>query len=427
MHVEELVEKCTNVLENLEHDSDRAVWLSLVAHCSEIIRDDEQLRGGLAHHLCYFFSPSSVCKVSINALVGALADFQSQLYRISGGTTHEIKDPQSIRKFIQREHDTIRDHRVYFNLVMFLVSAARIDEERFFRHYVHQQVGGIRLLIGRLHSALRDNGTVNSLLEAVQGFEIANSGKRVIQDDLGGMLELGRPDRDLLWESIFHRTRADYIGYASRPSEERHFVCFRYSTFGNLSRLAKSFLVVQSPGNSREHFAFKAFYKTRTGQLRRSAGSVVALGDSISCFGSSKRAVGIGESPQFDGETTQFVGPKAMFLNADCFRNGEHLIPGQLVSVNEDDVLFASKIICVATPHRHSSRAAIGTYALSKYQDELGEHSVFGDKQEQALSRTDRDRLWKMICSELCPKSDGQIELSLARRDVDLRRVVEDS
>jgi len=427
MRTDELVARCTEVLEQLGPNSEKAVWVSLVAHCSELIRDDEQLRGGLAHHLCYFFSPSSVCKMSINALVTALADFQSQLYRISGGITHEIKDPQSIRKFIQREYDTIRDYKVYFNLLMFLVATARNDEERFFRHYVHQEVGGLRLFIGRLHSALKDRGDVNSLLEAVQSFAISNLGKRVIQNDLGGMLELGRPDRDLLWQSIFHRTKADYIGYASKPSEERYFICFRYSTFGNLTRLAKSFLVLQSPGDSREHFAFKAFYKSRTGQLRRSAGSIVALGDVVSCFGSSKRAVGIGNASQFDGETAQFVGPKALFLNTDSFRNGEHLIPGQLVSVNEDDVLFSSKIICVATYLRHSSDASIGTYALAKYDDELGKHSVFGEGKEQALSRSDRDRLWEMICSELCPQSDGRIELSLARRDVDLRKVVTDN
>jgi hypothetical protein len=128
-----------------------------------------------------------------------------------------------------------------------------------------------------------------------------------------------------------------------------------------------------------------------------------------------------GQTDSFEPDLTgkSLLGPKALFLSAEAFRNQEPLIPGHLVSLNEKDKLFSSRIICVPTDINHSRNAHIGTFSLSKAQDELGRFTVFGESRSHGISASRREMLWETVCRMLKPTSENRVELCLSYGDFD--------
>lgn len=406
-------------------DRDNAAgWSTLSNLVGDLIDADQSLRGDLAHLFLHFQSPSSVHKLSINSTVIAIQDFQDSLVEASSAATVEIKNPQTIRKFILRETNEIVDGRAYLNFLLFLVGAGLIDENKFFGHYTYHEVGGIKTLISSLHQVMSsDMPTLSAMIEFTEKFEKLRPSTKTIRHDLGGMMELGGQSSGSLWRMIFRKTASEVSAYTSRPSLEKHYVCYRFSSYQGQDRIVKSLLVLQSPGSIREHFAFKVFYKSGSDQIRKSVGAIVNLGNVVSCFGSSRLLMPGDELGGLQSDENQVLGPKAMTLDVAALTSNDIIVPGHLLTVNEHREVISSKMICVRTYHMHSSNVAIGSFAIEQFYDELGKYTEFGRHPATAESQPLRDEIWSLILSQLRRDRDEHVCLSLNQKHMDLRKI----
>lgn len=401
-------------------------WNSLKSIVGELIRDDSSLRGDLAHQFLYFQSASSVSKMSMRELTLAVLDFQNELLELSNGAVEEIKNDQTVRKFIMRQSDTIVSPERYLNLVLFLVCAAAEDSEKFFGHYTFNEIGGLGQLLSRLHATMNEPlPTLSSMIRAVDEFRKIRPSSKTVKHELGGMMELGSGDPQLLWSIVFRKTAAEILSYGGGPSFEKYYICYRYSSFEDADRIVKSFLVLQSPGHQREHFAFKLFYKSGSGQIRKSAGAILALGNTVTCFGSSRMLLEGDEFGGLEGDLNQVLGPKSVVLDSMALRSDETLVPGHLLSVNENELPISSKMVCVKTPIRHSSDAAIGSLKISSCVDELGKYTVLGDGQDRAQNIDQRSQIWNFLLGKMQLENARHTVVGLTKRDMDLRFVSE--
>lgn len=404
-------------------DKDNAEsWSTLSKVVSDLIGPDQSLRGDLAHLFLHFHSASSVRKLSTHAIVNAVQDFQVCLAEASSEEIVEIQNAQTIRKFILRETNGIVDGRAYLNLLLFLVGASLEDEQAFFGHFTYHEVGGMKTLVSGLHEVMKSSEqTVEGLIASVQTFAKLRPSTRSVRQDLGGMMELGNHGPESLWATIFRKTAAEVSAFTSRPSLEKHFVCYRLSSYLGQERIVKSYLVLQSPGSIREHFAFKVYYKSGSEQIRKSAGAIINLGNVVSCFGSSRMLLPGDEFGGLQGDGSQILGPKTITLDIAALTSEDTLVPGHVLTVNEHREVISSKLICIRTHLTHSRDADIGSFPVDQYSDDLGEFTELGSLPATAESLPIRDKIWSFILSRLRNADNQNVCLSLTKRDLDLR------
>lgn len=399
-------------------------WQDLSAVVGNLIKGDPSLRGDLAHLFLYFQSISAIRKLSINATVIAVQDFQTALAEISNLATVEIKNKQTIRKFILRETNEIIDFRAYTTLVMFLVGAALSDAQKFFSHFTYHEIGGLKTLISRLHTVMAsDQPSLSAMIRTAEEFVKIQPSRKTIKHDLGGMMELGNYEPSALWGALFRKTNAEISAFTSRPSLEKHFICYRYSSFGNQDRIVKSFLILQSPGSIREYFTFKVFYKSNSNETRKSAGAIVKLGDVVSCFGSSRMLMPSDGFGGLDSDASQILGPKTITLELDSLSANDPIVPGHLLTVNENKETISCRMVCVQTHIQHSDDAKIGSSLLSECDDDLGNFTVFGEGQNAARSEEERAQIWQLMIACLKRPGTEHVCTSLTKRDIDLRSI----
>ena len=407
---------------NLADSGSADSWADLSSIVSDLIASDQSLRGDLAHLFLHFHSASAVHKLSTNGTVTAIQDFQEALLEASHEATVEIKNAQTIRKFILRETNEIVDGRAYLNLVLFLVGASLTDEQKFFSHFTYHEVGGMKILISSLYEVMKsDEPSLERLIAAAQTFARLRPSKKTIRHDLGGMMELGNHGPTSLWSTIFRKTAAEVSAYTSRSSLEKHYVCYRFSSYQGQERIVKSFLVLQSPGSIREHFAFKVYYKSESDQVRKSAGAIINLGNVVSCFGSSRILMPGDEFGGLQGDGSQILGPKTMTLDIAALTSNDIIIPGHLLTINEHKDVISCRMICVRTHLMHSKDIEIGSFAVDHYQDDLGKFTEFGQHRETAESQPTRDKIWSLISTRLRCDNDQRVFTSLTQKDMDLR------
>ena len=400
-------------------------WKELSNIINGLIGNDQSLKGDLAHLFLHFHSDSAVRKLSTKGTVEALQDFQEALLEVSEYATTEVKNAQSMRKFILRESNGIAAGLAYVNFVLFLVGASLTDEQKFFSHFTFQEVGGMKILISSLYEVMKsDEPSVSGLVKAAQTFAQLRPSKKTIRHDLGGMMELGSHNPVSLWSVIFRKTAAEVTAYTSRPSLEKHYVCYRRSSYLGQDRIVKSFLVLQSPGSVREHFAFKVYYKSGSDQVRKSAGALINLGNVVSCFGSSRMLMPGDELGGLQGDGNHILGPKTMTLDIASLTSNDVIVPGHLLTVNEHRDIISCRVICVRTQFTHSGDVDIGSFEVNKYDDDLGQYTEFGQISATADNIEVRDRIWTHISSQLCTDERQRVCTSLTQRDMDLRAMI---
>ena len=409
---------------SLADRGDADSWRTLSSIVNDLVGSDQSLRGDLAHLFLHFHSASAVRKLSTHSTVIAIQDFQEALLEASNGATTEIKNAQSIRKFILRETNGIAAGLAYLNLVLFLVGASLTDEQKFFGHFTYHEVGGMKTLISRFHEVMKsDDPSLARLIVAAQTFAKLRPSKKTIRHDLGGMMELGSHSPVSLWSAIFRKTAAEVTAYTSRPSLEKHYVCYRLSSYDGQDRIVKSFLVLQSPGSVREHFAFKVYYKSGSDQVRKSAGAIINLGNAVSCFGSSRMLMPGDELGGLQGDGSHILGPKAMTLDIASLTSNDVIVPGHLLTVNEHRDIISCRMVCVRTHFSHSKEVDIGSFEVGRYDDDLGRFTEFGQIPVTAESQELRDKIWAHMLSRLRPEDDQRVCTSLTQRDMDLRAI----
>ena len=189
-----------------------------------------------------------------------------------------------------------------------------------------------------------------------------------------------------------------------------------------MKKIVKSFLVLQSPGTVRGHFAFKAFYRPDSEEMiRRSAGAIVRLGDTISCYGSSRLLSRDHDaSPKAVGEEYH-SGPKVMVFGQNSFKSADSVVPGALLTMNENIQPIVSRIICVETAIDHSDYADIGTFDLSDLKDDLLNFTVLGKTGKKQRSLEQLDNIWERILELLKSSPERGVVMGLQKHDFDLR------
>ncbi|MGL4234686.1 hypothetical protein [Tabrizicola sp.] len=400
--------------------ADVHAWRRMKATVGEMMNEYPSLRGSLAHALFYLMSNTKK-KVGIATVAKSYVDFQDYLVENFGSEVSQLSDTQSISHFMQRETEKFKDGGNYLNVVLFLLGIAS-SQKGFFSHYViKSECQEVSLLVSRmLEVTSKSEFSLNDLAHAVEEYRNHFRGKYKVQHDLGGMLELGSFDQESLWQTIFHVSSAKVDYQRGKRSIERKYICYRYSSSGGISRIVKSFLVLQSPGSIRSHFAFKAFYIPDSDQMiRRSAGAIVRLGETISCYGSSRLLHLEHEaSPVAIGEEYH-SGPKVMVFDLNSFKSNDTIIPGTLLSMNENIQPIASRIVCVETSIERSDLASIGTFNVEELSGDLQKFTCLGTGGRRSPEQI--ERTWQRIL-EILEAAPGQgVVVGLQKQDVGLR------
>jgi hypothetical protein len=386
----------------------------------ELMTEYASLRGSLAHALFYLMSNTKK-KVGIATIARSYAEFQDYLVQNFDLNVSQLSDTQPISHFMQRQNENFSDSGNYINVVLFLLGIASLQKEFFSHFLIKGECQEVSLLISRmLEVTSQQEFSLADLANAVDTYRVHFRGKYTIQHDLGGMLELGSFDQDSLWQTIFHKSGAQADSQRGKKSLEKRYICYRYSSVGGVSRIVKSFLVLQSPGAIRAHFAFKAFYIPDSEKMiRRSAGAIVRLGDTISCYGSSRLLNLEHEtSPVAVGEEYH-SGPKVMVFGLNSFRSGDIIIPGTLLSMNENIQPIVARIVCVETDVERSNLADIGTFNMIDLNGDLQKYTRLGSGKQKSLEKI--EKTWGRILELLKAAPDQGVVVGLLKQDLGLR------
>jgi hypothetical protein len=286
-----------------------------------------------------------------------------------------------VRFFVQRQNNKPEVAQSYTVYLLFLLAIAFRDRnKKFFKHHIHEETGEFAQFLEELFHLMAREERLETLVVKIREFDKKRIARSQLKYDLGGMIELGDFNSVSLWHSLFNHARVD--DFKGRTSLERHFICYRFSSLGREPKIVKSFLVFQSPGllsggdgAIRNHFAFKVFYKNQSTKIRRSAGAVLHLGKTITCFGSSRMvdASKPSEPLAYSGDR----GPKSLVFTAP--NTGDRMLFGVMMSMNEDQIPIASRVVAVETVHQHSKDAGIGSMDPKDLEMELMKNAIFAD------------------------------------------------
>lgn len=361
-----------------------------------LLCQDQSLRGDLAHTLLYLLSRAApdkpdniLTKWSLHKIANEIHAFDEIITKKTGEVVApKSEGGQGYYNFIQRKTHELRPKERIIWVYLFMISVAFHDNKAFFDHFINGETGDLTVLLKKQCLCMATGlCEFETLIDGIEEFKRQRKTKKSISNDLGGIMEMGDLGSDALWRTIFNRrVRAPEL-YLSENSLERHFMFYRFSSAGD-GRIVKSFFVIQSPGRAiqsegkvRHHFAFKLFYKSDAGEIRRSAGAVLYLGDTVTFFGGSRFVppnsgeIGVAESAR------ELIGPKNMVIDARCFGHDRRILGGLLTTMNEEQTFVATRFICVETAIEHSDHAAIDSYAVSEFDDEFGRFTVFADDQ----------------------------------------------
>ncbi|MEP4309725.1 MAG: hypothetical protein ABJ364_08255, partial [Lentilitoribacter sp.] len=242
--------------------------------------------------------------------------------------------------------------------------------------------------------------------------------QKLSKDVLGGLLENGKFNDRSLWNDIFHVEPKSDEQIALEDGEEIYFNCYRLSSLGGAPKIAKSFLVFQSPGTNRNHFAFKAFYRSRSGGLiRRSAGALVPLGGYAACLGTS---LPMGSSLAVDyghGYDRGFSGPKFLAFDIKSLQFKERLVPGVTMTMNENERSLLSHVFIAPSSKEHSGDADIGTFLVDDMRDEVEKHWTASE--EDSRLSIDNSKLWSILIEKLTAQQATNCVIGYQKSDID--------
>ncbi|TPK85678.1 hypothetical protein FJ936_09065 [Mesorhizobium sp. B2-4-13] len=344
---------------------DRSVgWEKLVRAVGDLFEGDSSLRGDLAHTMLYLGSRGRQDgkEVSAHRYTQAISKFADSYFHDKENGCFLVAeiDKQAVANFIHRRSNKVRNRGTYLLYILFMLWTAVDDGENvFFNHHIHAETGQISEFLRRLLDLFREKKPIADVAKYVAEFTAARQARSQLKYDLGGMIELGNFNSKGLWQVLFDEETPNNI--AADPSRERYFVCYRYSSNETRPSINRMFLVFQSPGwlegreTLRQHFAFKLFYRNSLKEVRRSAGSVLLLGSTITCFGSSEM---IGSKGDIKKKAGGLRGPKAIVFNLETVDSP--MLFGMTLSMNEKRVPIASRIIAIRTELTHSDLINIG-------------------------------------------------------------------
>lgn len=410
---------------------DRASWIGIRDELGRELHVDDSLRGDLAHIFLGIRAASD--SKSFPVLARRIQDFEHALAEYTEiSMTVSEENILTYPKFIQRETNRLGHKELYINLVLFVAYHGLSQEGDFLQSPIMKEVGGIRFFIAAVMSEIRSAREVKStagkslgessvlarIRAAIQKAREHRYNEKLNKDVLGGLLENGLFDDRSLWGDLFNVDAKTDAQIALEPSEERYFNCYRMSSMGGAPKIAKSFLVFQSPGVGRNHFTFKAFYRSRSGGLiRRSAGAVLPLGGYIACLGTS---LPMGSSLSADygrGYARGFSGPKVFAFDTTSIQFQERLIPGLAMTVNENERTLVSHTFITPSNKNHSEDAGIGTFLV---EDMDGEAESYWPQANSSSRFTLNNReLWKVMIEKLTAASADSCVLGYKKADID--------
>lgn len=384
-------------------------WSNLKNAIGELIASDQSLRGDLAHVLHYLQCDvqngrKALALSKISERVSDFADVLCSASKLRWGTTVDAPlDGQKVRQFINRKNETHKNPDVYGIYVLMLVGIALVDRDAFWSHYVLNEVGQLRDLLRKLADSTSTGGRVSDLTSIVMDFARNRDDRRQTKLDLGGLVELGNLGSSNLWWTLFGVGPRKPEVYRQDPSIERHFVCYRPSSLASPKLLlAKSFLILQSPGRTREHFAFKLFFKSRGSKVRKSSGAVVQMSGNLACLGSSRNLpMERNEtSAELDAESDVIPGPKSLVFKASDFRNSA-LIMGITLTINEKEEPITTRICCVETALTHSDKVGIGVFKAEQLRGDLAKFMISTGAEAEKPNEATLSSMWDHLMSKL--------------------------
>ena len=410
---------------------DRTAWIAIRDELGRELHVDDSLRGDLAHIFLGIRATSD--SKSFPALARRIQDFEHALAEY---TEISVKVSEenilTYPKFIQRETNRLGHKEQYINLVLFVAYHGLSQEGDFLQGPIMKEVGRIRFFIAAVMSEIRavreaaplegghvgEGSVLSRIRDAIQKAREHRYNEKLNKDVLGGLLENGLFADRSLWGDLFHVEAKTDAQVALEPSEERYFNCYRMSTMGGAPKIAKSFLVFQSPGVGRNHFAFKAFYRSRSGGLiRRSAGAVVPLGGYIACLGTS---LPMGSSLSADygqGYARGFSGPKVFAFDTTSIQFQERLIPGLAMTVNENERTLVSHTFITPSTRTHSEDADIGTFLVEDMDGEAENH--WPEVTSSSKFALNNKELWNVMIDKLTAASADSCVVSYKKADID--------
>lgn len=429
------IKEFANYAIKLSEKSEKNSFETFLDKVDTLFANDASLRGDLAHTCLYLLSAGGHAW-SLNHLSETIVHFQDYLRdeEILKVSPDEQLEKQSLTHFIHRVHENTRDNaeaqkRKLGWVFAFILGVAVVDGVKFASHYINQETGQISDLLDWLYGCLaQEECCFGTLLDSVEKFESRRDQKKEKPHDFAVMLELGDLDPDSLWKPIFKQDALGPAVYRTQPSQERHFMFYRYSTTGPVNQIIKSFFVIQSPGlvknrtmdNIRHQFAFKLFYQTDSGEIRRSTGGVYKLGSVVTFYGGSRYYQEDENPADISRSAQELLGPKEMTINFDCFGHDRPILGGVVTSMNEDQKPIATRFICVETHITHSDEAGIGSHSADDMMkcDEFGKFTIFGqprDKGGRFIKPEDREKMFKSMKHLL--RGEGKSHVTPPRSD----------
>jgi hypothetical protein len=366
-----------------------ALWEDFRNEITGLIDSDLALRRDLAHLLLYLVvSPANIGpgrpKLPISGAFRAyMIVIAGEIRRLTEIPWPPVSDAQKCSKFVERSSGYHEDAEFYTVYILLLIGVTIEEGEKFTKHHVFEEIGDLKDLILSLAACAKVGASVSALIECAREFKARRVAWDRIKPDLGAFIELGTFGWMNLWPDVFRASSSNHDKYRERKSIENRYICYRFSSLNGGSRITKSFVVFQSPGEKRRHFAFKVFYRSREEKLRRSAGALIEMGESIVCLGSSREiSEGAEQSVRATGFVQSVRGPKALVFDARQMRTQPMIVMGLTLTVNEGEVPIVSRICMVRTNHAHSSSAGIGSIRAGSLASDLRKHTVFGSDEK---------------------------------------------
>lgn len=108
-----------------------------------------------------------------------------------------------------------------------------------------------------------------------------------------------------------------------------------------------------------------------------------------------------------------------MVFGLNSFRSGDTIVPGTLLSMNENVQPIVARIVCVETDVERSDLADIGTFSIADLSGDLEKYTRLGSVKRKSPEKI--EKTWERILELLKAAPDQGVVVGLQKHDLGLR------